>query len=180
LHADTVIDLVVDGDVITTTEDHPFWSVTDRRFERADELEPGEKLLAANGHVLATSGLILGSSRQGLAYNLSIQGMHTYYVGASEVLDHNTCKDPLPTQGRGKTAALSTSQAADLARYLGYTRTNVIVKGERVFSRGGSFIVQDTTSHSGGIWKLANSVNALKTKSSRVGATDALLNILGT
>ncbi len=32
----TLTDLVLgDGEVITTTEDHPFWSVTDQRFERA-------------------------------------------------------------------------------------------------------------------------------------------------
>lgn len=36
VHDDSVLDLLVDGEVITTTDDHLFWSVTDQRFERAD------------------------------------------------------------------------------------------------------------------------------------------------
>lgn len=53
------------------------------------------------------------------------------------------------------------------------------VKGERVFRRGGSYIVQDTTAHSGGVWKVANSVRALGSKDTRTATTDALLNVIG-
>ncbi len=77
--------------MITTTEDHPFWSVTDQRFERADELTDGEQVLDASGHVIAVSGLELGTAREALAYNLSVDGIHTYHVGQSEILVHNTC-----------------------------------------------------------------------------------------
>ncbi|GAB3624637.1 hypothetical protein GCM10027418_27220 [Mariniluteicoccus endophyticus] len=91
VHEDTVIDLVVGGEVITTTEDHPFWSVTDQRFERADELSPGEQVLGADGGVVTVSGLDLGSGRETLAYNLSVEGIHTYHVGKGAVLVHNTC-----------------------------------------------------------------------------------------
>ncbi|WP_077488492.1 Hint domain-containing protein [Sinomonas mesophila] len=61
VHDDVVIDLVVDGEVITTTEDHPFWSVTDQRVERADKLEPGVELLSAGGQTVSVSGLELGT-----------------------------------------------------------------------------------------------------------------------
>ena len=91
VHDDTVIDLVVDGEVITTTEDHPFWSVTDERFEQADELAAGELVLGADGEVIEVSGLKIGSQRQALAYNLTVAGIHTYHVGKSEVLVHNVC-----------------------------------------------------------------------------------------
>jgi hypothetical protein len=91
VHDDTVVDLVVDGQVITTTEDHPFWSVTDQRFERADELAAGEQVLTADGRVLTVSGLKRDTARQGAAYNLSIQGIHTYHVGDNEILVHNMC-----------------------------------------------------------------------------------------
>ena len=94
VHDDTVIDLVVDGEVITTTEDHPFWSVTDQRFERADELSPGEKVLGADGRVVTVSGLQLGTAREALAYNLSVEGIHTYHVGDAEILVHNQCVIP--------------------------------------------------------------------------------------
>ncbi|MBL7502375.1 hypothetical protein I6A84_15335 [Frankia sp. CNm7] len=50
VHDDTLTDLLLaDGTVLTTTEDHPFWSATDHRFERADELTNGEKLLRPDG-----------------------------------------------------------------------------------------------------------------------------------
>lgn len=94
VHDDTVIDLVVDGEVITTTADHPFWSVTDQRFERADELSPGEQVvLAADGGVITVSGLQIGTDREAVAYNLSVEGIHTYHVGRAGILVHNesTC-----------------------------------------------------------------------------------------
>lgn len=43
MHYDTVVDLAVDGD--TTTEDHPFWSITDQRIERAGELTSARMFL---------------------------------------------------------------------------------------------------------------------------------------
>ncbi len=93
VHDDTVTDKVIDGEVITTTEDHPFWSVTDQRFERADELSPGVKVLSADGRLITISGLMLGTTREELAYNLSVEGIHTYHVGSAEILVHNesTC-----------------------------------------------------------------------------------------
>lgn len=93
VHDDTVIDLVVDGDVITTTEDHPFWSFTDQRFERADELSAGEKVVDADGRMITVSGLEFGAAREALAYNLSVEGIHTYHVGDAEILVHNECSD---------------------------------------------------------------------------------------
>ena len=81
VHEDTVVDLIVDGKVISTTEDHPFWSVTDQRFERADALSAGEKVLGADGRVVTVSGLRVGTTREELAYNLTVAGIHTYRVG---------------------------------------------------------------------------------------------------
>ncbi|MBW9214981.1 HINT domain-containing protein [Mumia sp. zg.B53] len=91
VHDDTVIDLIVDSEVITTTEDHPFWSVTDQRFERADELSAGEKAIAAGGREVSVSGLRVGTAREALAYNLSVEGIHNYHVGDDKILVHNTC-----------------------------------------------------------------------------------------
>jgi hypothetical protein len=105
VHDDTVLDLVVEGEVITTTEDHPFWSVTDQRFERADELEVGEIVLGDRGRQLAVLGLRPGTERTTLAYNLSIFGVHTYHVGQTALLVHNACNPSRMAQevarGRG-------------------------------------------------------------------------------
>ncbi len=110
VHEDTLIDLVVDGEVITTTEDHPFWSATDSRFERADELAEGEKVLGANGLLLTVGGLLDSTARSALAYNLSVDEIHTYHAGSSAVLVHNssTCgtrPGDLPARGEPNSSA---------------------------------------------------------------------------
>ncbi|MBW9207143.1 HINT domain-containing protein [Mumia sp. zg.B17] len=92
VHKDIVTDIKVDGEVITTTEDHPFWSVDSQTFERADELSLGERVLSADGKQRVVGGVVgARAGRQALAYNLSIQGIHTYHVGALDVLVHNMC-----------------------------------------------------------------------------------------
>jgi len=48
-------DLVVDGKVITTTEDHLFWSVTDQKFEKTDELAAGEVVFGDGGRHYSVS-----------------------------------------------------------------------------------------------------------------------------
>lgn len=92
VHEDTVTDLQVDGETITTTEDHPFWSVTDQKFERADQLALGEQVLTGLGEGTVTNAAG-GRERRAITYNLEIQDIHTYHAGASAVLVHNarTC-----------------------------------------------------------------------------------------
>ena len=85
----------------------------------------------------------------------------------------------LETQKKGPTLRLTSGQAGDLADYLGYRPTKFVVKGERVFTNGKDFIVQDRTSHIGGTWKVADSVKDLTSKLTRTATTDALLNPIG-
>lgn len=95
-HSDTLVDLAVDGEVITTTEDHPFWNATDHEFQRADRLDPGDEVLASDGRKVRVKGLVPGSQRTATAYNLSVEGIHTYQVGRSGLLVHNSCTVPTP------------------------------------------------------------------------------------
>jgi hypothetical protein len=121
VHDDTVVDLVVDGDVITTTEDHPFWSVTDQRFERADQLAEGEVLLGPAGRSVTVSGLRPRTARTSLAYNLSVEDIHTYHVGDGAVLVHNSCYSSLDALNDPKALeGLTPSQIDDLARNAGF------------------------------------------------------------
>ncbi|GAB3925329.1 RHS repeat-associated core domain-containing protein [Kribbella albertanoniae] len=91
VHDDTLMDLSIDDGKITTTEDHPFWSVTDGRFERADELAPGERVLSTDRRSVRVSGLAPQTSRGARAFNLTVADIHTYYVlaGNTPVLVHN-------------------------------------------------------------------------------------------
>ena len=91
VHDDALVDLVVDGAVLRTSEDHPFWSVTDQQFERADHLTPGEEVLTATGTTATIDGLDVANSRYAPAHNLTITDLHTYYVvaGTTSALVHN-------------------------------------------------------------------------------------------
>lgn len=111
VHDDTLTELIVDGQVLTTTEDHPFWSVTDSQFERADQLAPGELVLTADGRTLPVSGLEARTAHPGTAYNLAIAKIHTYHAGNDALLVHNTC----PLGGRGGAAPVRMGQEGEAA-----------------------------------------------------------------
>jgi hypothetical protein len=180
-HEDAVVDLEIDGDLVTTTEDHPFWNATDAEWQEAQDLDPGDLVRSAEGELVQVGGVRLRTARTTSAFNLTVDGIHTYFIGVGEddILVHNTCGGHLPTQVAGRTQRLTTSQATDLAEYLGYRPTNQIVQGERVFTNGKTFIVQDATSHIGGTWKIAGSVRDLASKTTRTATTDALLHPIG-
>ncbi|TDD58955.1 hypothetical protein E1263_16850 [Kribbella antibiotica] len=170
VHDDTLTDLVVAGGKVTTTEDHPFWSVTDHRFERADELAPGEEILSADGRKVRAFGLVPRTAHQALAYNLSVAEIHTYYVlaGDTSVLVHNTNCTPstrvLPSRNAAFRAAkrdlgIPNAQQADELRMTAMTDRSghqlmnpygrPIMTREYVFTRSGGdrVIIQD---HSAG------------------------------
>ncbi|NIK62307.1 polymorphic toxin-type HINT domain-containing protein [Kribbella shirazensis] len=92
VHTDTLLELEVEGGTLTTTEDHPFWNATDSAYQRADQLDPGDKLLGADGRLVRVIGLSAGSHRVATAYNLTVDDIHTYYVlvGSTPVLVHNS------------------------------------------------------------------------------------------
>ena len=54
VHQDDLFEFEVDGELIVTTEDHPFWSVTDQEWEGAERLDVGERVLTANRRTLTT------------------------------------------------------------------------------------------------------------------------------
>jgi hypothetical protein len=92
VHQDRVIRLNVAGEVLVTTEDHPFWNATDHAWERADGFDRGDRVGMASGGTAKYRGLV-GRFRRATAYNLTVQGVHTYHVGHHALLVHNnsTC-----------------------------------------------------------------------------------------
>ncbi|MEU1585734.1 RHS repeat-associated core domain-containing protein [Micromonospora sp. NPDC005710] len=92
VHDDYLIDLQLLGSAVRTTEDHPFWNQTDRQWQRADEFDSGDRVLSADGGTRPVLGILPNTVRVGAAYNLTVDGIHTYYVvaGGATVLVHNT------------------------------------------------------------------------------------------
>jgi len=135
VHDDTLIDLVAGGEVLATTEDHPFWSITDHRFIRADALKAGDHLLSAHGDPITITALDTHPSEPVAAYNLAINDIHTYHVGSTGVLVHNRCglydeygrtlanNTPAILRNPENLRGLAVSQVDDLARNAGYQVT---------------------------------------------------------
>jgi hypothetical protein len=98
VHGDTLVDLVAGDGEITTTEDHPFWNHTDQEWQRADRLDEGDWLLGPDGQLVVVGGVLDDTHRWGTAYNLTVEGIPTYYVAIDDtpVLVHNTCGAPNP------------------------------------------------------------------------------------
>lgn len=80
--------------------------------------------------------------------------------------------------GRGG-SRLTNAQVTDLADYLGFRSTGQRLRGQTIFRDGNRYIVQDIDAHSGGVFKMADSVRGLGSKSTRTGTYDEQLNRIG-
>ncbi|BBH68009.1 hypothetical protein ACTI_46940 [Actinoplanes sp. OR16] len=75
---------------LKTTVNHPFWSLTDKAWVEAVDLESGDRLTSTNGGVLTVERT---RSYIGLRtmYDITVDDIHTYFVlaGTAPVLVHN-------------------------------------------------------------------------------------------
>jgi hypothetical protein len=95
-----MVDLALsDGSKISTTDHHPFWDASARAFTDAVDLHIGDRVLRGNGGTLTIAGARV-YERILTAYNLQIDGIHTYYAGATPVLVHNSCDLGLDATGK--------------------------------------------------------------------------------
>lgn len=88
---DSLIRLTINGEVIETTDEHPFY-VEGRGFTAAKELKAGDEVRLEDG----TTDRIESSETKQLGhpvkvYNFEVEDYHTYYVSEQKVLVHNTC-----------------------------------------------------------------------------------------
>ena len=96
---DALVDLYVDGEVISTTGEHPFW-VTDKGWVEAKDLVVGSLLQTGDGRVVDVDKI---EKREGKfpVYNFKVEGIPTYFVSELGVLVHNANYTP-PPPWRGK------------------------------------------------------------------------------
>ncbi len=116
VHQDELIQLEIDGHKVATTQDHPFWNDTDNLWQRADQLDEGDQVRTADGDLISVGGIDWTSAHTSTAYNLTVEGIHTYFVaiGSEEVLVHNTCPwnlDSLFASGQRVTTASGLTRA---------------------------------------------------------------------
>jgi hypothetical protein len=87
----TLVDItLVDGTVLTATDHHLIWDATTNQFTDAIDLHAHDSLLGAHGRALSIASTRV-YPRDLTAYNLQIDGIHTYYAGTTPILVHNSC-----------------------------------------------------------------------------------------
>ncbi len=90
LHTDTeIVFLTIDGEVIETTPEHPFYT-DEGEWVAAGLLEVGDKIQTAEGGYGVVETIETLSLVQPM-YNLTVDEVHTFFVGQGEWLVHNTC-----------------------------------------------------------------------------------------
>jgi RHS repeat-associated protein len=87
----TMVDVgLADGSTISATDHHPFWDATTGEFTYAIDLRPGHQVRQVDGTLLAVAAIRV-YDQDLTAYNLTVDGIHTYYAGTTPVLVHNSC-----------------------------------------------------------------------------------------
>ncbi|MFB7453269.1 polymorphic toxin-type HINT domain-containing protein, partial [Streptomyces sp. NPDC056194] len=76
---------------LTATHEHPFWSPSKKRWVEAGALQPGTTLLSDDGTTVTVENN-RPFTQHARTYNLTVEGLHTYYVlaGATPILVHNS------------------------------------------------------------------------------------------
>jgi hypothetical protein len=84
----SLIDLMIDGEVITTTPSHPFW-VPGLGWIRAEDLQVGTTLQTEDGRIVDIDGV---QKRYGnfKVYNFEVECFNSYFVSDLGILVHNT------------------------------------------------------------------------------------------
>ncbi len=79
------------GDVIVATDGHPFWVPDLGLWVDAVDLAPGMWLQTSSGTWVQV-GAVQAWTQTATVHNLTVQGVHTYHVGAGslDVLNHNS------------------------------------------------------------------------------------------
>ena len=86
------VHVTVDGEKITCTPEHPFYSPV-KGWTSAIDLRAGDILVMLNGEYVVVEQVqheLLESPET--TYNFEVEDYHTYYVGEDHILVHNECK----------------------------------------------------------------------------------------
>ncbi|MFE9799156.1 ricin-type beta-trefoil lectin domain protein [Streptomyces goshikiensis] len=110
---DTDADAGTSPELITATDRHPFWVPALNKWVDATDLQPGQWLQTSAGTHVQITALKRWTSLGTTVHNLTVEGLHTYYVlaGATPVLVHNC-----PTGTRGPQGKFKPTLAVDRAQ----------------------------------------------------------------
>ena len=100
-----LVDICVNGQIITTTRNHPFYLPNVDEWVTADSLQIGYQLLLYNGEIGIVNSLSIYDIELTYVYNFTVENTHTYYVGYNGVLVHNECTQFQSKRNKGTNEA---------------------------------------------------------------------------
>ncbi len=113
-------------------------------------------------NVTTTQGVVINASKKATSYIKN----HQKNVRSSSVVINSAKK-------------LTTKDINKIAKKLNFKKTNYYSHGQPVFRKGNLYITPDVDSHNGGIWKMATSIENLRSKKTRIGTYDVSLKRIG-
>lgn len=184
-----VVHVTVNDETFTCTEEHPFY-VEGKGWVNASALHAGMVVWLADGTKAIIEDVTIEYLDTPIAvYNFKVEDFHTYFVGYSGVLVHNSeCGTTVVESSTTQWQRMTSKESAQAAKNLGFEKTNYRAKnGEPIYynKKTKTYISQDIGSgdgsgpHNGGVWKQAKSPEALNSKKTRLGTYDANLNRIG-
>ena len=137
-------------------------------------MEAGDQLLRRGGGMALVEAVGVGPFHE-VVYNFLVAELQCYSVGEAGFLVHNGCpegKNSIERQiQRLKEMEAQPVDPEAAAADLGYRPTNYRSHGQPVYynPETGTYITPDVDSHSGGVWKAADSVENLGSKKNALG-----------
>lgn len=125
---------------LTATYEHPFWSPSAQAWTAAADLKPGATLISSDQTTVRIEGN-RPFDQNARTYNLTVEGLHTYYVlaGQTPILVHNSNDDPksfpnLITEDKGREWVKPIAPGTALSRSGNYSYV-VLESGELVIGK---------------------------------------------
>ncbi len=100
----TLVDITVDDNTVTSTDNHPIWVNNRGEWVDALDVQEGDYLLDEEGVSLLVSGTSIREASGQTVHNLTVDGLHTFFVlvGDQTVLTHNAGCGPNAPNGAGR------------------------------------------------------------------------------
>ena len=129
--------ITVGGEVITTTDEHPFW-IVGKGWVESKNLVVGDVLTTSDGKELSIENIEVKKEHK-TVYNFKVRDFHTYFVSNLGIWTHNSCTPDFIKNNRvpiDKETALGNGT---------YTKTKISpVKGAQVYKKGDNYYHRDT------------------------------------
>gem|GEM_PF-2936576 len=94
---DKTYNITVGGEVITTTDEHPFW-VMGKQWVKSKDLQIGDILTTSDGRELAVEQIEIKEEHR-TVYNFKVKDFHTYFVSNLGIWTHNSCWGKFSVEG---------------------------------------------------------------------------------